>query len=221
MTAMSRRRTAPPDARKRMSAEERRGEILRAAGEVFARQGFRGASIDDIAREAGISKALIYEHFDGKRDLHVSLLEDHVRDLFERLAAGAATDEPGEVRLRAGIEAFLGFVEERRDGWRMLFRDAAEEDVAEALAGLDEQVTSAVATMIAAEPVSAAEGEEERRQAIAILAQLLTGAMQALANWWAEHPRVPREVLVELAMDFSWLGLERLRAGERWRYPAG
>src|SRR3954469_12590644 len=101
---------APPTSRptrKRLSAEDRRQAILDAALEVFGAHGYHGASIDEIAQTAGISKALIYEHFPSKKDLHVSLLERHVQDIFGRLARSADTSEPGEVRLRKGVDAFL------------------------------------------------------------------------------------------------------------------
>src|SRR5213080_5140173 len=111
-------------ARRRLSAPDRRAAILDAALQIFSSRGYHAASIDEIAQEAGISKALIYEHFPSKRDLHASLLESHVQEIFERLAAAAATSDPGEVRLRAGVDAFLEFVETRRDAFRMLFRDA-------------------------------------------------------------------------------------------------
>ena len=78
--------------RKRLTAEERRGEILGAALAVFGEHGYHSSSIDDIARAAGISKALIYEHFESKEALHLSLLESHARELFERLAASAGGD---------------------------------------------------------------------------------------------------------------------------------
>src|SRR5438477_59314 len=71
------------------------------------------------------------------------------------------------------------------------------------------------AALIAAEPAAAREGEADPEQAIAMLAEQLVGAVQALANWWADHQEVPREVLVDRVMDFAWIGLERLRAGER------
>src|SRR5881275_2259278 len=135
--------------RKRLSAEDRRTAILDAALEVFGARGFHGASIDEIAQTGGISKALIYEHFPSKRDLHVSLLERHVQEIFMRLAAAAATSDPGEVRLRAGVDAFLRFVEERRDAFRMVFRDAVEPEVAELIASVQRQTAAAVAGMIA------------------------------------------------------------------------
>ncbi len=209
---------APPKARparKRLSAEDRRTAILDSALEVFSRRGYNGASIDEIAQAAGISKALIYEHFPSKKDLHVSLLDMHVQELFERLAANAATQEPGDIRLRNGIDAFMGWVEERRAAFRMVFRDAVEPEVADILRRIQEQATTAVAELIASEPATRVPGARDPRQGITMLAQQLTGAMQWLALWWDDHPDVPRKALVDSAMDFCWLGLERVRDGER------
>src|SRR5918912_3567788 len=101
--------------RKRRSAEDRRSAILDSALEVFSKRGFNGASIDEIAQAAGISKALIYEHFPSKKDLHVSLLERHTQEIFVRLAQTADTDDPGEVRLRNGVNAFFEWSEANRD----------------------------------------------------------------------------------------------------------
>jgi AcrR family transcriptional regulator len=204
--------------RRRLSADERRALILEAARDIFAARGYHASSLDDIAQAAGVSKALIYEHFPSKKDLHVSLLEANVAELFSRLAADAAPEGgPGDERLRRGVDAFLRFVEERRGAWRMLFRDATDPEVAEALQLVQRQATALIAELIAAEPAAPGTGtEEERRRSIEVIAQLLTGAVQALANWWHDHPEVPREVLVERVMDFAWLGLERVRGGERY-----
>src|SRR5437764_5949578 len=137
-----------PSSRKRLTAEDRRAAILDAALEVFGHRGYHAASIDEIAHAAGISKALIYEHFPSKRDLHVSLLEVHVHEIFGRLADSAATSEPGEVRLRAGVDAFLGWAEEHGDAFRMLFRDAVEPEVVEFVARVQTQATTAIAELI-------------------------------------------------------------------------
>jgi AcrR family transcriptional regulator len=208
-----------PTSRKRLTAEDRRAAILEAALEVFSRRGYHAASIDEIAQAAGISKGLIYEHFPSKRELHVSLLERHVQEIFGRLVRSADTSDPGDVRLRAGVDAFLDWVETHPDAFRLLFRDALEADVAEVLMRLQAQATGAIAALIAAEPRQGnlREDPDEARLAIETFAQQLSGAVQFLAIWWQSHPKVPRTVLVDHVMEFAWLGLERVRAGERVR----
>lgn len=204
--------------RRRLSAPDRRAAILEAALEVFSRRGYHGASIDDIAQQAGISKALIYEHFPSKKDLHASLLEAHVSDIFERLAQSAATPEDGEVRLRAGVDAFLQWSETNPVAFRLLFRDTFEADVAEVLQRLQQQATFAIAGLMASEPLEGVHtdvSQVDKRLAIEMFAQQLSGAAQSLAIWWREHPTVERKFVVDAVMDFAWIGLERIRAGER------
>jgi AcrR family transcriptional regulator len=204
--------------RRRLTAEERRAGILRAALAVFSARGYHASSIDDIAREAGISKALIYEHFDSKQALYGDLLEQNATELFEQLAEALAgvEVESGAARLAAGLDAFFAFVEARRDAWRILFRDVADPDTSAALARILEQVTGVVAALIAQDPGARSQGGDQSEPAIRVLAQMLVGAVQSVANWWAEHPEVAREQAVEMVMDFAWVGLERLSAGERW-----
>src|SRR4051794_17773884 len=154
---------APPKSqptRKRLSAEDRREAILDSALEVFSRRGYNGSSIDEIATAAGISKALIYEHFPSKRDLHVSLLERHSQEIFMRLAQTADTKDPGEVRLRNGVNAFFEWSETHRDAFRLLFRDTFEPDVAAGGGRLQDQAPRGVGAPVAAGP--GAPGGEER-----------------------------------------------------------
>ncbi|MEA2430722.1 MAG: hypothetical protein QOI19_1195 [Thermoleophilaceae bacterium] len=204
--------------RRRLSAPDRRAAILDAALQIFSGRGYHAASIDEIAQEAGISKALIYEHFPSKKDLHASLLERHVQEIFEVLAQAAAGPEPGDVRLRNGVDAFLEWVETHPRAFRLLFRDTFEADVAEVLQRLQQQATFAIAGLMATEPIAEAHddlSEAERRLAVEMFAQQLSGAVQSLAIWWRDHPKVKREFLVDCVMDFAWLGLERVRGGER------
>ncbi len=203
--------------RRRLTAEERRAGILDAALAVFSARGFHSSSIDDIAREAGISKALIYEHFESKQELYADLLERNANELFERLASALAgvEVESGAARLATGLDAFFAFVEERRDAWRILFRDVVDPETSAVLGRMVEQVTAVVAALIAQDPGAQAR-DEQNDQAIRVLAQMLVGGVQSVANWWAEHPEVAREQAVEMVMDFAWIGLDRLSRGERW-----
>jgi len=183
--------------------------ILDAATEVFGTRGYAAASIDEIAGAAGVSKALIYEHFGSKKALQDELLAHHAGELFERLAANAVVEGTPEQRLRGAFDAFFGFVEERRGGWRMLFRDAADPGSAEALARLQDQAAAVVTGLLAAET------DADEPEGLAAFGYLLSGALQALAAWWAEHPELPREWVVTRALEFCWLGLERVRDGAR------
>src|SRR3954447_5952352 len=156
---------SPP--RKRLSAVDRRAAILDAALEVFSKRGYNGASIDEIAQAAGTSKALLYEHFPSPQELHVALLERHTQEIFVRLAETADTADPGEVRLRNGVSAFLEWVETHREAFRLLFRDTCELDVAEALTRLQSQATGAIAALIAAEPAERGPRDRETDFALA------------------------------------------------------
>jgi AcrR family transcriptional regulator len=208
--------------RKRLTAEQRRTAILAAALAMFADRGFHAASIDDIARAAGISKALIYEHFSSKQELYGSLLDQEANELFARLASAVAqVDGEGAPRLATGLDAFFGFVEERRDAWRMLFRENQDQEAAARLDRVVAQVTEVVAALIAQDPGSrrVALQEAERGQAIRMIAQLLVGSVQSIANWWDDHRDVPRERVLEVVMDFAWIGLDGLSKGEHWNEP--
>jgi AcrR family transcriptional regulator len=206
-----------PPARKRLSAEDRRSAILDAALTVFARYGYNGASIDEIAQAAGISKALIYEHFPSKRDLHVSLLERHTQEIFVALGRTADTADPGDVRLRNGVQAFFEWVETHPHAFRLLFRDTFEAEVADVLTRLQNQATGAIAALIAAEPAQLPAGVEPAEFALGVeaMAQQLSGSVQSLAVWWQQRPELGREWLVDRVMDYAWVGLERVRSGER------
>jgi AcrR family transcriptional regulator len=205
--------------RKRLSGEERRAAILDSALAVFAERGYHASSIDDIAREGGVSKALIYEHFDSKQKLYEELLEQHAGELFERLAAAMEeAGDTGAARLASGLDAFYRFVEERRVAWRMLFREASDPEMVAVLERIVAQVTGVVAALIAQDPGARSSDVDEaaREEGIEMIAQMLVGSVQSLSNWWADHQEVPRERILEMTMDYAWLGLERLSQGERW-----
>jgi AcrR family transcriptional regulator len=207
---------APP--KRRLTAEERRTGILDAALAVFSQRGYHPASIDDIASEAGVSKALIYEHFASKQELYADLIARNARELNQRVVGAlvGVEVESGVGRLATGLEAFFAFVEERRDAWRMLFRETTDPDAAAVVDRMIEQVTVEVTGLIALDPGARALDQGGAETALRLLAEMLVGGVQSMANWWADHPEVSRTQMVEIAMDFAWLGLERLSRGERW-----
>ena len=196
-----------PATRRRMPAPQRREVILAAAEETFGRCGYHGASLDDVAHAAGVSKALIYEHFASKRELHGSLLDAQAAEIFARVEAAVQSGEDGEQRLRNGIDAFLAFVEEHREAWRALFRDASDPEVVALVAHVQRRATGVIARLIASGPSAAA--VDDGGAGLEIHAQMLSGAVQSLATWWQDHREVPREILVDRAIEFCWHGVER------------
>ena len=206
--------------RRRLTAEERRTGILDSALAAFSRKGYHATSLDDVAGEAGISKALIYEHFSSKQELYADLIARNARELTQRVAGALAgvEVESGVARLATGLEAFFAFVEERRDAWRMLFRESSDPEATAVLDRMIEQVTAEVTDLIALDPGARAL-ESPGDPALRLLAEMLVGGVQSMANWWTEHPEVSRSQILEIAMDFAWLGLERLSRGERWSRP--
>jgi AcrR family transcriptional regulator len=188
---------------------------------AFSQSGYHSASIDDIAREAGVSKALIYEHFASKQELYADLIARNARELTQRIGAAlvGVELESGAARLAIGLDAFFAFVEERRDAWRMLFRDAADPDTAAVLDRMLEQVTAEVTVLMSQDPGASALDSVEDQRGLRLLAEMLVGGTQSMANWWTANPEAPREQMVAVAMDFAWLGLERLSRGERWSLP--
>ena len=199
-----------------MSAADRREAILDAARSAFAEGGFHETSLDSVAERAGVSKALLYEHFSSKRELYVAMLEMHVHELVERISGAVAGAEPGEPRMRAGLEAFFGFVEERRGAWRIMFRNSDDPDVSIRLDRLRDEVAAAIVQLMSEEAAAKGLGFPKLPQMVEMIAQQLVGAMQSLADWWDLHRDVPRGDVLQVAMDFAWMGQERLSRGERW-----
>lgn len=200
-----------------MAAADRREAILAAALDAFAPAGYHETSLDDVAERAGVSKALIYEHFGSKHELHKALLEAYVTELLGKVLVAVEAEEPGEERLRAGLDAFFAFVEERRDGWRMLFRNAGDPEIARWQDRLQsEAAVTITARMAAEEQTERTLDPAEAEIVVPMLAQQLLGAVQFLANWWDDHREVPRDRVLATAMDFIWVGLDRLGKGERW-----
>jgi len=199
-----------------MAAADRRALILESAREAFAEGGYHATSLEGIAERAGVSKALLYEHFDSKRDLHAAMLELHVNELLQRISEALVDADPGEQRMRAGLEAFFSFLEERRGTAAIMLRNTGDPDVLEWLDRLRDGVSAAIVTLMEEEAGDVFESDAERQLIMEMTAQQQIGAIQSLADWWSEHREVPKEQVVATAMEFAWIGLDRLSQGERW-----
>jgi AcrR family transcriptional regulator len=201
---------SPPGPQQRLPASQRRVLLVEAALEVFAEHGFGGASLDQIARRAGVTKPLLYRHFASKSEIYVRLLESEKEALLDAVAAAVEPVGEPEPRLRAGIEAFFDHVEQRPFARRLLFRDPEADDAA--AAAHDEAhraMTRALAALLASNPRLLA-SDPQRALTLELFAQVLKTALNAAAAWWLAHPETGRETIVERTMQLLGPGLREL-----------
>jgi AcrR family transcriptional regulator len=202
--------------RKRLSAAERREVIERAATEVFAEHGYQGAAIDEIARRSGVSPPVVYDHFESKRDLHRRLLERTRDELLVMWREALAGDDPAEVRIPRAFDAWARYVESHPYAARMYFQEPTGEPEARAVhRAIQDQARGALTAILASEPGSENIAGPDP-VALELAAEVMRAGLTGLAVWWSNHPDVPRERIVEAAVNVIWIGFERVRRGERW-----
>jgi AcrR family transcriptional regulator len=180
-----------------MPRRAREQSILDAAGQVFAR-GYHGASMDEIAALADVSKPMLYAYFGSKEGLYVAYVDRTGRELLDRLAGATTPDDQPSVRLRAGILEFLSFIEEHRDGWQVLFGELTSMGpVVDEVAVLRRRIAEWIMAVLAG-----ASGGRERAADMSVqaTAHAIVGAGESLANWWLEHPQVRRDEVADWYM---------------------
>jgi AcrR family transcriptional regulator len=181
--------TAP---QKRLPPAERRELILESAGRLFGERGYAHTSLDEIAGAAGVTKPILYRHFDSKKALYLALLERHRDDLprfFERVPA----DLPFDQRVEAILETWFDYVNEHGYAWRMIFRDSGGgAEIDEFRRGNQDRAREVLAGFVAAQKgIPKAQVEP--------LAEFLRAGGAGLALWSLDHPEVTRATLVATA----------------------
>jgi AcrR family transcriptional regulator len=189
---------APVSQRKRISADERRATVLRAAGPLFARHGYAGTRLDDVAAAAGVTKPIVYRHFASKKTLYLALLAKHEDDLptfFEGLDEVAADADPEQL-VRAILERWLDYVRENRHSWVMLFRDGSgDEEIQAFRLGVSARARQVLAAFIATQA-----GDRLPADQVEPTAELLTSGLAGLVLWWIDNPDVPKATVLQAAM---------------------
>lgn len=199
-----------------MAAAERRDVIVGAAIDAFAEHGYQGASIDAIARRAGVSAPVVYDHFASKRDLYERLLERTRDELLEMWREHLFSEEPAAVRIPRALAAWAEYVETHRNASRMYFREATGVPEVQAFhRGLQEQARAALGAILAREPGAGQVAGSDEPEALEMAAEVMRAGLVGLALWWGEHPHVPRERIVATAVNVLWVGLERARGAAR------
>ncbi|MEU8956099.1 TetR/AcrR family transcriptional regulator [Streptomyces sp. NPDC048518] len=222
---------APAPRRRKVPRPERERQIVDVAVRVFAKRGYHGASVDEIAELAGISKPMVYLYLESKEGLFLACLRreaDRLVGAFQ--GAATAADAAPELRLHAGLLAFFTFVAEHRDSWVVLHRQASE--LSEAIAAAVTEARGAVMAEVAdlvrsgiAESGGGRDGEGSGRgvgvqlsdEDADFVTHALVGAADSLTDWMARHPGQSPEGVTLRLMNMVWVGMGGVLAGEVWR----
>jgi AcrR family transcriptional regulator len=195
-----------PRPRRRLSAGERRERILAAATGLFAARGYADAPIDTIARAAGVSPPVVYDHFASKLALYGAVLDSHFASLRAIWARFPVAELTGE-SVAASFDAWFAYVEANPDAARILFREPANPDAAAVHRAASERSRGLVLQPLLGTPAGtalAATGPDLEMTWV-----VLRGVLQGLALWWVDHAEVPRERVVAAALGALWSGWGR------------
>lgn len=174
--------------------------IVDAAGPLFGERGYERTRLDDVAAAAGVTKPILYRHFDSKRALYLALLARHRDDLSSFAASIPAGASPREA-LRAVLVVWFAYVEAHAYAWKMLFRDSGGGPEVEAFRL---EVHARARAVLAAQIRALAEVEIPAAE-VEPLAELMSMGMASLALWWIDNPSLSRSAIVD-AMTRVWAG---------------
>lgn len=178
MTAIEQTEAARPRGT-RLPRRARRNQLLGAAQEVFVAQGYHSAAMDDIAERAGVSKPVLYQHFPGKLDLYLALLDQHCESLLQAVRTALASTSDNKLRVRATMDAYFAYVEDDGGAFRLVFESdlTNEPAVRERVDKVTHECAEAICDVIA-------EDTGLSRAESMLLASGLGGLAQVVARSW-------------------------------------
>jgi AcrR family transcriptional regulator len=198
----------PTQSRRRISGGERRESILALTSRAFAERGYDGVRTAELAKSAGVSEALIYQHFRTKAELYHAAVDRSAEILEDRISSAVGAAGPSDRRLERAVNAFLEFVSDTSNAWRVLALHVSDPELADYQRRLRGRATGALAGLLAADPRSSGNGLT--RAQLEQLSEVIVGGAEALANWWSQNPRAERAELASLLTAFAWSGFEQL-----------
>jgi AcrR family transcriptional regulator len=186
------REAAASQARRRLSAAERRSLIEQAAARLFAERGYETTTVEQICAAAGVSKPMLYRHFESKKDLCMRLMERRRDELAAApLGTFLETEGPSEQRLEAMIDAWFAHVAEYPYSSRVLFQDiTGDAQLRDLQRELRRRQRAADVAMLREFGPPLPESELEP------LGEVIRSSLTGLALWWLEHADVPRASVV-------------------------
>ena len=205
-------------ARRRLSSQARREELLEAALQEFSSHGYYLTQMEHVAARAGVSKALVYQHFPSKEELFAAVTQQVVEGFMKRLPGVLSKADDALGAWRGVVRLLCDLVSERPAAWALVARHLDNPELGASLRRLREQVIDVFAAVLTSyydpAPTAPALSKEEVVAQARLTVPLLMGGLQGLMSWWLEHPEVSREKVEARAVDVGWLGLDRIRRGE-------
>ena len=190
-----------------MTGSQRRHQLIDVARSLFAERGYEGASIEEIAQRANVSKPVVYEHFGGKEGLYAVVVDREMSALLDGITS-SLTNNRFRPRLEQVVLALLTYVEERTDGFRLLIRDSPASLTSGTYATLLNDAVSQVASILA--------GDFSKRgldpELAPLYAQALVGSVTQTAQWWLDAREPKKEVVAANLVNLMWNGLARLES---------
>ena len=186
-----------------MPRSARRAQLLDAAQAAFVECGYHAAAMDDIADRAGVSKPVLYQHFPGKLELYLALLDQHCDTLEQLVRAALESTADNKERVYAAIAAYFDFVSRDGAAFRLIFEsDLTNESAVRNRLDAIGLVCADAVTEVIAEDTDMPEAEAS------LLGMALTGLAQVSArHWLAQGPMIPQDAAARLVGTLAWRGL--------------
>ncbi len=191
--------------------EQRRDHLLDAAQRVFAEHGFRATTMEEIARAAGFTKPILYQHFTSKADLYREVVARLTDRLLARLSAAVGASAGPREKLERAFDVFFATVVEETDAFRILFVHPHEGATAAELRRLEAGLVSFL------EPhIDVSISDEHRRQLAAGVVGIaegvaLTWIIQQRATGWPSPDPGESARLAARAATLAWGGLRAVQ----------
>jgi AcrR family transcriptional regulator len=197
---------------RRLTAEQRRQQLVAVALELFARRGYRATTMDDIAEAAGVTKPLVYQHFSSKRALYLELVTSIAHELLLAVRAAVELAEGPRQQVEMGFAAYFGLVISREAEFRLLYgRDHADdEELGRALRTVEDAMAEAIEPLIDA----GLDDDHRRLLAYAVVGMAEGASRQFIEQRTTEHSLVEDEAsrLAQRVADLAWAGLRSVHA---------
>lgn len=198
--------SASPQARTastRLPRPARRRQLLGAARDVFVAQGYHSAAMDEIAEKAGVSKPVLYQHFPGKLELYLALLDESADELVRIVSDALSSTTDNKQRVPATFKAFFDFVAGAGEAFRLVFESDLSNEPA-VRARLDRALSDCADMVSQFIREDAGVGDAESH----LLGMALVGMAQVTARYWlSTDGEIPKDAAEQLTARLAWRGI--------------